>query len=193
MTNGVFSEYEVIEQKICTNPSAEGSLTYTDMACVGSSEEDLEVKVITKKCRGVVKKETVKGTGNGTLTQSLHVPHEIYNTIYDMDHANLVDGVYAYGQDSRHCEFSLTQKVEDEDGIIKYKAYPRCIMESGPKRPVTNGQEEVPELSLTIKLLPDAYGNCMYEALESGLTDTQKSGWMSGFKPATFISQTPTA
>lgn len=177
MTNGVFSEFEVKEQHI--KMADEDS--YSTMSCVGSSEEELEVKIITKKCRGAIAKEKVKGTGNGTLTESLHVPRDIYNKMYDMNRPNLKKGVYAYGQNSSHPEFSITQRVLDEDGVEKFKAYPRCVLESGPKRPVENGQEEVPELELTIKLLPDDNGECMYEALKSELDEETSGKWLEHF------------
>lgn len=177
MTNGVFSEFEVEEQHI--KMADEDS--YSTMSCVGSSEEDLEVKIITKKCRGAIAKEKVKGTGNGTLTESLHVPRDIYNKMYNMNRSNLKKGVYAYGQNSSHPEFSITQRVLDEDGAEKFKAYPRCVLESGPKRPVENGQEEVPELELTIKLLPDDNGECMYEALKSELDEETAGKWLEHF------------
>lgn len=178
MTKGVFSEFEVKEQWI----KVAGEESYSTMSCVGSSEEELEVKVITKKCRGVKAKEKVKGTGSGTLTESLHVPRAIYNKMYDMNRANLKKGVYAYGQNSSHPEFSITQRVLDEDDEEKYKAYPRCILESGPKRSVENGQEEVPELELTITLLPDDNGECMYEALKSELDEETAGKWLEHFE-----------
>lgn len=177
MTNGVFSEFEVKEQHI----KMADEESYSTMSCVGSSEEELEVKIITKKCRGAIAKEKVKGTGNGTLTESLHVPRDIYNKMYDMNRPNLKKGVYAYGQNSSHPEFSITQRVLDEDGVEKFKAYPRCVLESGPKRPVENGQEEVPELELTIKLLPDDNGECMYEALKSELDEETAGKWLEHF------------
>ncbi|MGN1156180.1 MAG: hypothetical protein ACI4TK_08390 [Agathobacter sp.] len=179
MTKGVFSEFDVLEQNI----KASGDEKYSSMSCVGSSEEELEVKVIIKKCRGAKAKEIVKGTGNGKLKESLHVPYEIYNKIYAMTRESLIEGVSAYGQNSKHPEFAITQKVLDEDDEVKYKAYPRCIIEEGPKRSVENGAEEVPELELTIALLPDEYGECMYEALESNLDETVASKWLEDFTP----------
>lgn len=179
MTKGVFSEFEVQEQWI----KVAGDEAYTTMSCVGSSEEELEVKVITKNCRGRKAKEKVKGTGNGTLKESLHVPYEIYNKVYNMTRDTLANGVVAYGQNSTHPEFSITQKVLDEDDVMKYKAYPRCIIESGPTRSVENGAEEVAELELTIALLPDDYGECMYEALAEGLDDSIASKWLEDFTP----------
>lgn len=177
MTKGVFSEFEVKEQWI----KVAGEENYSTMSCVGSSEEELEVKVITKKCRGVKAKEKVKGTGSGTLTESLHVPRDVYNKMYNMTRENLKKGVYAYGQNSSHPEFSITQRILDEDDEEKLKAYPRCILESGPKRSIENGQEEVPELELTITLLPDNNGECMYEALKSELEEEIAKKWLEHF------------
>lgn len=178
MENNVYSEFEIIEQCIKVNNKS----TYEKMNCVGSSEEELEVKTITKKCRGRVAKKKTRGTGNGTLKESLHVPRNVYNEIYDMTREKLATGVYAYGENSEHPEFSLTQKVLDEDGNVKYKAYPRCVLTSGPSRKIENGAEEVAELELTIDLMPDENGECMYEAFESELeSDTIKQQWMTDF------------
>lgn len=187
MTKGVFSEFEVKEQWI----KMTGEESYSTMSCVGSSEEELEVKVITKNCRGVKAKEKVRGTGSGTLTESLHVPRDIYNKMYNMNRENLKKGVYAYGQNSSHPEFSITQRVLDEDDEEKLKAYPRCILESGPKRSVENGQEEVPELELTITLLPDDNGECMYEALKSELDEETAGKWLEHFEPSLVHTEVP--
>ena len=171
MTNNVFSEFEITEQHI----KIAGKESYEDM-------EELEVKTITKKCRGRVAKKRTRGTGNGTLKESLHVPRSVYNEIYDMTREKLAAGVYAYGENSKHPEFSLTQKVLDEDENIKYKAYPRCVLTSGPSRKIENGSEEVAELELTIDLMPDENGECMYEALDSELeSDTIKQKWLTDF------------
>lgn len=188
MTKGVFSEFEVREQYIKFLNDEESK--FDSMSCVGSSEEELEVKVITKNCRGVKAKEKTKGTGNGTLTESLHVPRDIYNKMHAMTRENLKNGVYAYGQNSSHPEFALTQRVLDEDDEEKYKAYPRCILESGPKRSVENGQEEVPELELTITLLPDDNGECMYEALATELDKEVKEKWLTDFSTELVQSST---
>lgn len=178
MTSNVFSEFEIIEQHI----KIAGNESFENMNCVGSSEEELGVKTITKKCRGKVAKKRTRGTGDGTLKQSLHVPRSVYNEIYNMVRKELAKGVYAYGENSKHPEFSLTQKVLDEDGNIKFKAYPRCILSSGPSRKIENGAEEVAELEMTIDLMPDENGECMYEALESELESEEiKQQWLTNF------------
>ena len=48
MTNGVFSDYELREMGI----KFDGEEEYTAANCVGSCEEEMESKVISKKCRG---------------------------------------------------------------------------------------------------------------------------------------------
>ena len=180
MTNGVFSEYEVREMGIKFKSGTE----YQTANCVGSSEEEMESKVISKSCRGVVVKKSVKGTGTGTLSLSLHMPYAIYTQAYGMDLDSLIDGVKAYGQNSVHEGFAITQHVFDEDGVEMFKAYPNCIIESGKTAKTENGAEEVAEIELEISLMPDEHGNGMYQALASELTEgTAKNSWMTAFTP----------
>lgn len=180
MTKGVFSEFELKRMGI----KFEGSEEYVEASCVGSSDEELESKVVTKKCRGVTAKTVVRGTGNGTLKISMHVPKNVYEEAYGMKLETLIDGVRAYGQNSRHKSFSIVQDVFDEDGVEKFKAYPNCILMSGVKRTIQNGSEEVAELELEISIMPDDLGNGMYEALETELMDdTAKNTWMTAFNP----------
>lgn len=178
-----FSEYELREQSI----KVAGSNSFTPMNCVGTSEEELNVKIITKNCRGVKAKERVRGDGTGTLSQTLHVPVAVYNAIYNLNQSGLETGVRAYGKPNVHPEVCIVQKVEDEDGVLKYKAYPRAILESGPKRPITNGADEVAELDLEWALLPDDNGYCMYEMFADD-NSTLASTWMTAFDPADMIA-----
>ena len=158
MTNGVFSEYEVREMGIKFK-SAEA---YQTANCVGSSEEEMEAKVVSKSCRGVVVKKTVKGTGTGKISLSLHIPYEIYTQAYGMSLETLMEGVKAYGQNSVHEGFAITQHVYDEDGVEMFKAYPNCIIESGKTAKTENGAEEVAEIELEISVMPDEFGNGVY-------------------------------
>lgn len=181
MTNGVFSEYELREMGIKFK-SAEA---YQTASCVGSCEEEMEAKVVSKSCRGVVVKKTVKGTGTGTLNISMHCPWKIYNQFYGMTLDTLIDGVKAYGQNSIHEAFSIVQHVYDEDGAEMFKAYPNCILESGKKAKIENGAEEVAEIELEISVMPDEYGNGEYHVLATELKDeTVKSEWMTAFEPS---------
>ena len=181
MTNGVFSEYELREMGIKT----EGSAAFVAANCVGSCEEELDTKVVSKSCRGVVIKKTVKGAGTGKLSISMHMPWEVYTDVYGMNLDTLIEGVKAYGTNSRHKNFATTQHIFDEDGVEKFKAYPNCIIETGVARKIENGAEEVAEIELEVSLQPDEYGNCVYEALADELTDeTVKADWMTKFTPA---------
>ena len=177
----VFSEYELRKMGI----KFKSSESYVSADCVGSCEEELESKAITKKCRGVVVKTTVKGTGSGTLTISMHMPYEIYEQAYGMKLDSLIEGVRAYGQNSRHEAMSIVQDVFDEDGNEKLKAYPNCIIQTGVSRKIENGAEEVAEVELEVSVMPDEHGNGMYEALASDLQDeTVKNTWMTAFEPS---------
>ena len=179
MTNGVFSDFEI--DKMSTKfANAEKAIA---MNCVGSVEEAMTAKLITKKCRGVVIKNTVKGTGEGTLKISAHVPVDVFNEAFGMELETLKDGVVAYGSNNRHAEFCLTMHVVDEDGAEKYKAYPRCICATRPTIKVENGAEEVAEIEMEINVMPDTYGNGMYEALADGLDESIKTAWMDNFTP----------
>lgn len=176
----VFSDFEVDQIGI----KFEGGTKYDTIECIGSCEEELESKVVTKSCRGVVVKKKVKGTGNGTLKITAHIPWAIYTEFYGMTLTTLLEGVKAYGRNSKHKAFSLTAHVTDEDGNEKYKAYPNCVIESGVTRKIENGAEEVAELEIEASVLPDTYGNGLYEALATELTDTTaKSTWMTAFTP----------
>ena len=180
MTHNVFSEFEVDK----TSVKFEGDTEYSTMDCVGSSEETLNTKIITKKCRGTVAKTRTKATGDGTLKMNLHVPYDIFIKAWGLSNDGLKDGVYKYGKDSRHKEFCLVQHVMDEDGNEKLKAYPRCIIQTGITRKVENGAEEVAESELEIAIMPDSDGVGMYEALADNLDSATKNAWLTSFSSA---------
>ena len=159
----------------------EGSDAYKAGEGIGSMEVDMAVKTITKKCRGVVRKKRSKGTGEGTLKLTLHIPYDLYTEAFGMKLDSLIDGVYAYGQNSVHKNFSAVALVEDEDGNEKLKAYPNSAMNTGVVRKTENGAEEVAELELEIGVMPDEYGNGLYETLVDG--DETVDEWMTAFTP----------
>lgn len=174
----VFSDYEVRELGFKF-----GETNYT-VPCVGSLEEELEVLVITKNCRGVPAKVRARGKGTGTLKLSAHVPYKLVGDLYSMIEDGYKEGVRAYGQASLHKEFTLTADCFDEDGNEKLKAYPRCLIQSNLSRKTENGAEEVAEMELEISIMPDADNMGMYEAIVADITDqTVKSKWMSEFTP----------
>lgn len=174
------SEFEIDKLGV----KVDGEETYAVMECIGSLEEEMTVKTVTKKCRGVVKKKRSRGTGEGTLKLSAHVPYDIFVNVFGMNLDSLKDGVYAYGQNSIHKVFSLTGHVIDEDNNEKLKAYPNCTITTGVVRKIENGAEEVAEMELEIGVMPDDFGNGMYEAPVDEVTEeTIKTTWMSAFTP----------
>ena len=182
MTNNkVFSEYEMKEISM----KFIGEETASRAGCLGSLEETLDSKTITKKCEGVEQIVAVKGTGKGELKISIHIPYEIYLKMYGMKLDSLIKGVNGYGQSSIHGKFSITGKVYDEDGICKLKAYPNCIIKDGISRKIENGSEEVAEIDLTVGVNPDEEGFGMYEAPVDDLDTTKKdefiTNWMTKF------------
>lgn len=162
----------------------EGAEAHQSVECIGSMEEEMAVKVVTKKCRGVVKKKRSRGTGEGTLKLTLHIPYAIYVEAFGMDLDSLIEGVYAYGQNSIHKNFSLVADVEDEDGNEKLKAYPNSAMNTGIVRKIENGAEEVAELEMEIGVMPDEYGNGLYETIIEDGDEETATQWMTAFDPA---------
>lgn len=180
MDDKVFSEYEVKETAV----KFEGEQAYDRVGCVGSLEEEMNQKTITKKCEGIIVKQVTKGDGTGELKVNLHMRYEHFVKMYGMNFEGLKDGVHAYGKNSTHKRFSQVCKVLDEEDRIKYVAYPRCVVISGKARKIENGAEEVAEVELTIGVMPDDYGNGVYEALESEIKDEDlKTKWMTDFTP----------
>lgn len=177
MTHSVFSEYLVKK----TSVKFANETEYNTMDCVGTNEEELNTKVVTKKCRGVVAKTRVIPTGDGTLKLSLHVPYDVFCKAWNLSDANMKQGVYKYGQDSHHPEFTLVQLVEDEDGNQKYKAYPRCIIQTGITRKVENGAEEVALSDIEISIMPDENGNALYEGLAENMSSDLQNAWLTSF------------
>ena len=161
----VFSDFEIKNASI----KFKDAETYTKLGCVGTCSDELEVKVVTKNCEGVLAKSVARGSGSGTLSLSLHMKYDLYVDAFGMDVEGLVDGVYAYGKNSRHKEFTFVGEVYDEDGNKKLVAYPRCVMSSAPACSIENGAEEVAEIEIEINLFPDDNGNCKYEAITTGL------------------------
>lgn len=173
----MFSEFEVRQLKLAFTGEASPSA----MDCVGSLEEELTSRIITKKCRGLVVKKIVKSDGNGALKLKAHIPTDVYRLAHGMADDDLTTGIVRYGVDSKHTTFVLTVEVLDEDDNIKYKAYPNCVMQSGITRPIENGSEEVVELEMEIAVLPDENGNAMYEALADDITEAIAAAWMDTF------------
>lgn len=175
----VFSDFEARKLGIKFKDSEKHEIT----ECIGSYEDAADVKVIIKKCRGVVRKKKVKPTGTGKIKLKFHCPWDWYVKAFGMKLATLIDGVYAYGEESVHEDFSMTGLVEDEDGNEKYNAYPNCVIETGKAEKIENGSEEVAEVELEISYMPDEFGNGQYVALAEGLDEEVAEKWLEEFTP----------
>ena len=178
--NNVFSEYEIKDSSI----KFEDGESYEKVGCVGSIDESLETITVTKKCEGKVVKSVTRGSGNGELTISLHMKYNLFVEMFGMESDSLKDGVLGYGQDSRHKNFSFVARVMDEDGNVKYVAYPKLIIQSGLAGKIENGAEEVAEIEITATVQPDEYGFAKYEAVEEGLDESIATAWMTSFAPS---------
>lgn len=180
VTSNVFSEAEVVQIGIKVKGATKADIN----ECVGSMEEEMTVKTVTKKCRGIVTKSRTKGTGTGTVKLTLHMPQDMFADLYGMQNEDLKDGVIGHGKNSAHATFCMTAKVIDEDEKVKYKAYPECTIQSSISRKVENGAEEIAEIEVEIAVMPDENGYGLYEAVESDLTDESvKTAWMESFTP----------
>lgn len=173
----VFSEFEIKNASI----KFADSETFTKLGCVGSADDELEVKVVTKSCEGVVVKSVARGAGSGTLNMSLHMNYSLYVEALGMEQEGLKTGVVAYGKNSKHKEFSLVAEIFDEDGVKKLVAYPRCVMSSAPSATIENGAEEVAEIEIEMNLFADDLGNCKYEAIAESLSEDLNSQWMTNW------------
>lgn len=175
----VYSDFEIDQFAI----KVAGANDFVRDDCVGSLEEDLEAITVTKKCRGIVKKSRTRGSGSGTLNISMHVKKSLADAISGMYSTGLTAGVAGYGAVSVHPEFIAVARVKDEDGVIKYKGYPKCTLTKRPTITIENGAEEVAEVEMEIALAADEYNLCMYEAIASELTGSQLTAenWMTTF------------
>lgn len=180
ISNVVFSEYELRELAIKFNDE-EGTFTHAD--CVGSWEDEAETLTVTKNCRGKVAKKRTTGTGSGTVTWSGHVPQDILMKMFDMVREDLAAGVAGYGSDNRHREFTCVGKMLDEDGNVKYVAYPKMVANTYTGS-VENGAEEVAEREIELSYMPDDNGYGKYEVLEKDLGEDAnqlKTKWMTAW------------
>lgn len=179
LTSTVFSEYEVREIGVIIGEEK------ASIVCVGQAEEEMEVQTVTKKCRGKVAKTRTRGTGNGTVTVSAHMPYDLFHEMFNFRNEGLKKGIYAYGENSLHKVFTMTERIFDEDGNEKLKAYPKCSIQTGISRTVENGADEVTETEVEIAVMPDDFGEGFYEVLVDSLDPKDKetiiSKWMTEF------------
>ena len=175
-----FSEFEVKQSslKFADTEKAE------PVGCVGSLEEKMNTKKITKKCEGVVAKNVRRGDGTGELKVTLHIRYPLFTKVFGMSDEKLKTGVFSYGENSVHPKASYTCLVRDEDGNEKLKAYPNVTFDEFFTRKIENGAEEVAEVEATLAVEPDEYGNGLYEAPASEIENEDIiNQWIENFSP----------
>lgn len=177
--NEVYSEYEMHNVSIRFREEASAS----KFGCLGSCEETMGVKVVTKQCEGVTSYTRTKPDGTGELKISMHMAWEAFKRAYALSNIGLKEGVYGYGA-LPHEEFCMSSGITDEEDNKKLKAYPRCVISSGKGTKIENGADTIAEVELTISVFADEYGFVSYEALEEEITDENlKSEWFTNFSP----------
>lgn len=179
MFNEGFSEFEIKESAIKTETEGD---SFEKLGCIGSAEETLNLRYVTKKCEGVevLKRTFQKGTGQLKLTG--HIKWATYKKMLSIVDPKLKKGVGSWGTRMLP-NFAYVAKVYDEVGDLKYKAWPNCSIASDFTRKVENGAEEVAELDMELDLSPDDGGCCMYECLVSELDSASDipDQWMTAF------------
>ncbi|MCD8207201.1 MAG: hypothetical protein LUD72_04600 [Bacteroidales bacterium] len=169
----VFSEYFLDEVGIKL-PGADKADIIT---CVGSLEEEMNTKTITKSCRGRIKKSRTKGS-DGTVTLTAHVPYDDLIGVWGME--EFADGVYGYGTTSMHGECVLTAKVLDEDDNVQYRAYPVAV-NSTKSTSIDDDADEVAMVEMEFAVTADDNEMIVYQALEQDISEDIAKEWMENF------------
>lgn len=165
--------------------------------CIGEVSVTKDLVKVVKKCRGVVAKSRTREAGTGTIKVKAHWPIALLYALQGMNVSGLKTGVYASGDSCIHPEGCLTLLLEDEDGNLKYKAFPRVTLASEVEDAVTNGEEEVAEQELEFTYRKDDDGYGCYEALADQVDETTAGAWMKTFstslvKPSGDTAENPT-
>jgi len=151
------------------------------LGCIGKYESTMNTKTVVKKCEGVERKSRTRADGTGTAKLTLHMNMKVYRKLYGVKD-DYIKGVYSYGDSSRHQPFCLTAEVYDEDGNEMLLAVPNTIIPSGKTMNIENGSEEVAEIEIELKIMPDNNGQGEYTAFVSELeNDSVKESWLTNF------------
>ena len=179
MYTSVFSNFEIKDAQI----KFKDAESFVKLGCVGKAEDELEVKVVTKNCEGVLAKSVSRGAGSGTLSLTLHMRYDIYVEAFGMDNGD-INGIMAYGRNSRHKEMAFGAKIYDEDGNEKLVYYPRCVISSAPAYSIENGAEEVAEIEIELNLFADDNGNVKYEVINTENKYDSLEAFIADINPA---------
>lgn len=139
--------------------------TAMDLGCTGSLSGDTEMKTIRKKCEGVDVKEVSKPAAM-LLEFSGHLFIEAYRALFGFKADEVLTTEFAYGVNSRNATGAFSFEEENLEGTEKRTTtYPNATVTTGFVFSIENGQEEVAEVSLSIKAMPDEDGNIRKETI----------------------------
>ena len=184
-----FAEFEVKE--LCFQFKSDGQTTAYTTKCIGTSEQEDELSVVTKPCGKSVINKRVSPTGNGTIDLAAHFPENLINAIYNMSRDGLIPGVKAMGNTVILPEFTLLQRITDDTGKEKIRIFPRVCAENGLTHSLDNSATEVGYGELSLSYMPDEKGEGYYDALVDELGDsanTLVAGWFEGFDLTTLYT-----
>lgn len=179
-TRREFSAFKIEEMMV----RVEGASAAQSIGCVGTAEEALTVRTVKKVCGGVVVEKKTKQTGEGEVKITAHVNYDTFCDIFGMNRDDLKEGAKAFGSATLP-KMLATLKILDENDNPKLKAYPNCVVASGPTRKADPTVEEIPEFELTLSLSADEYKECMYEQTYDEEDEEDRAfaeQWMSNFE-----------
>ena len=133
--------------------------TAMDLGCTGSLSGTTEMKTTKKKCEGVDVKEVSKPLFM-LLEFNGHLLVEAYRALFGFKADEVLTTEFAYGVNSRNAAGSFSWEEENLEGTKKRTTtYANAVVTTGFVFSIENGQEEVAEVSLSIKAMPDEDGN----------------------------------
>lgn len=152
-------------EKITAGNFTPVSGTAMDLGCTGSLSGDTDVRTITKICEGSPVKEVSKPRFM-TLTFSGHLYTEAYRELFGLKADVVLTTKFAYGVNSKNKMGAFKWEVENLEGTEKKTiTFPNAVVNTGFAFSYENGAEEIAEVELTIKAMPDVNGDIYTETI----------------------------
>lgn len=141
--------------------------TAIELGCTGSLSGETEVRTVTKICEGNPVKE-VSVPLFMSLTFSGHLDVEAYRSLFGLKADETVLTKFVYGSASKNPMGSFEWTVENLEGTEeKTIVFPNAVVNTGFTFSYENGLEEIAEVEITIKAMPDATGVIYTEEIDT--------------------------
>ncbi len=141
--------------------------TAIELGCTGSLSGETEVRTVTKICEGNPVKE-VSVPLFMSLTFSGHLDVEAYRSLFGLKADDTVLTKFVYGSASKNPMGSFEWTVENLEGTEeKTIVFPNAVVNTGFTFSYENGLEEIAEVEITIKAMPDATGVIYTEEIDT--------------------------